>query len=102
MLGLFCLTAPSQVTQVIETPSLEAAPSNKAVIGRYLLDPVIFTHLENLKPGSGGEIQLTDAINYLAQSGCVETLSLVGKRYDCGSVRGYTNAIMRVSDRRKR
>ena len=102
MLGLFCLTAPSQVTQVIETPSLEAAPSNKAVIGRYVLDPVIFTHLENLKPGSGGEIQLTDAINYLAQSGCVETLSLVGERYDCGSVRGYTNAIMRVSDRRKR
>ena len=101
MLGLFCLTAPSQVTQVIETPSLEAAPSNKAVIGRYVLNPVIFTHLENLKPGSGGEIQLTDAINYLAQFGCVETLSLVGKRYDCASVRGYTNAIMRVSDRRK-
>ena len=79
MLGLFCLTAPSQVTQVIETPSSEAAPSNKAVIGRYLLDPLIFTHSENLKPGSGGEIQLTDAINYLVQSGCVETLSLVAE-----------------------
>lgn len=92
----------SQVTQVIEKPSLDAAPSNSAVIGRYVLDPAIFSHLENLKPGSGGEIQLTDAINCLAQSGCVEALSLLGERYDCGSVRGYTNAIMRVSDRRKR
>ena len=46
----------SQVTQVIEKPSLDAALSNSAVIGRYVLDPAIFSHLENLKPGSGGEI----------------------------------------------
>ena len=92
----------SQVTKVVEKPSLEAAPSNNAVIGRYVLDPVIFSYLENLKPGAGGEIQLTDAINCLAQSGCVEPSSLLGERHDCGSVRGYTNAIMRISDRRKR
>ena len=92
----------TQVTQVVEKPSEDVAPSNNAVIGRYVLDPMIFSHLKSLKPGAGGEIQLTDAINCLAQDGCVEALRLLGERYDCGSVRGYTNAIMRISDRRKR
>lgn len=91
-----------QVTQVVEKPSLENAPSDNAVIGRYVLDPKIFSYLENLEPGAGGEIQLTDAINQLAKDDCVEAVSLLGERYDCGSVQGYANAIMRVCDRRKR
>lgn len=68
----------TQVTQVVEKPSEDVAPSNNAVIGRYVLDPMIFSHLENLQPGAGGEIQLTDAINCLAQDGCVEALRLLG------------------------
>lgn len=92
----------TEVTQVVEKPDVEDAPSNNAVIGRYVLDPQIFTYLEKIKPGAGGEIQLTDAINLLAQEGSVETVSLEGERYDCGSIRGYTNAIMRICDRRIR
>ena len=67
-------------------------PSNLASIGRYVLTPDIFASLRSLPTGSGGEIQLADAINIHAQKGFVETVRLNGKRFDCGSVSGFISA----------
>ncbi|MBL6708948.1 MAG: UTP--glucose-1-phosphate uridylyltransferase GalU, partial [Pseudomonadales bacterium] len=58
-----------KVSSMVEKPAIEEAPSNLAVIGRYVLGPEIFAHIENTEPGAGGEIQLTDALNALAKSG---------------------------------
>jgi UTP--glucose-1-phosphate uridylyltransferase len=74
---------------LVEKPDANQAPSKLATIGRYVLTPDIFDTLRGLCAGSGGEIQLTDAINIHAQQGKVETVSLNGKRFDCGSVDGY-------------
>ena len=78
------------------------APSNLASIGRYVLTPDIFDILRNQQPGAGGEIQLADAINRQAASNAVEAVKLNRRRFDCGSVEGYLDAIMHVSERRKR
>lgn len=80
------------IAGLIEKPNANEAPSNLASIGRYVLTPDIFKSLRSLKPGSGGEIQLADAINILAQKGTVETVRLNGKRFDCGSIDGYMHA----------
>ena len=77
---------------MVEKPDLEDAPSNLASIGRYVLTPTVFEVLNELPSGSGGEIQLADAINILAQQGSVETVRLKGRRFDCGSVAGFTAA----------
>jgi UTP--glucose-1-phosphate uridylyltransferase len=77
---------------LVEKPDASDAPSNLASIGRYVLTPGIFDTLRGLKAGSGGEIQLADAINIQAQQGAVETVRLNGRRFDCGSVDGYMNA----------
>ena len=68
------------------------APSNLAAIGRYVLTPDIFETLRGLSAGSGGEIQLADAINIHAQKGLVEAVRLNGRRFDCGSVDGFIKA----------
>ena len=68
------------------------APSNLASIGRYVLTPDIFDTLRGLSAGSGGEIQLADAINIHAQQGSVEIMRFNGRRFDCGSVDGYMQA----------
>jgi UTP--glucose-1-phosphate uridylyltransferase len=68
------------------------APSNLASIGRYVLTPDIFETLRGLSAGSGGEIQLADAINIHAQQGSVEIVRLNGGRFDCGSVDGFMRA----------
>lgn len=81
------------ITGLIEKPSFENAPSNLASIGRYILTSDIFNILRYQTVGIAGEIQLSDAINVQAVNNMVETLMLNGKRFDCGSVEGYINAI---------
>jgi UTP--glucose-1-phosphate uridylyltransferase len=80
------------VEAIVEKPRPEAAPSNLAVIGRYVLTPRIFAHLERARPGAGGEIQLTDGIASLLQEERVLAYRFRGVRYDCGSKLGYLQA----------
>ena len=80
------------IAGLVEKPDASDAPSNLASIGRYVLTHDIFDTLRGLKAGSGGEIQLADAINIHAQQGAVETVRLNGLRFDCGSVDGYMRA----------
>jgi UTP--glucose-1-phosphate uridylyltransferase len=85
------------VTGLIEKPVFKDAPSNLASIGRYVLTPDIFDILRNQSVGVAGEIQLADSINMQAVNHMVETVLLNGKRFDCGSIEGYINAIKYVS-----
>ena len=80
------------IVGLVEKPDANAAPSNLASIGRYVLTPDIFETLRGLNAGSGGEIQLADAINIHAKQGSVETVRLNGRRFDCGSVDGFMQA----------
>ncbi len=82
----------SRMTEIVEKPSPENAPSNLAVVGRYLLVPEIFDKLESTGRGAGGEIQLTDAIADLLEDTDVYAYSFSGDRYDCGSKLGYLEA----------
>jgi len=77
---------------IVEKPAPEDAPSNLGVVGRYVLSSNIFSHIKNLKPGSGGEYQLTDAIQSLQQKEQVLAYQYDGIRYDCGSKLGYLKA----------
>lgn len=81
-----------RVRGLVEKPSPENAPTNLAVIGRYVLPPGIFDILENTKPGKGGEIQLTDALSALAKGPGVLACRLNGKRYDTGNALGFVQA----------
>ena len=81
-----------QVNAIVEKPKPEEAPSTLAVVGRYILTPRIFHHLETIKPGSGGEIQLTDGIASLLGEEQVLAYRYDGIRYDCGSKLGYLQA----------
>jgi UTP--glucose-1-phosphate uridylyltransferase len=81
-----------RVVSIVEKPKPADAPSNLAVVGRYLLTPTIFDKLEHTTPGAGGEIQLTDAIAALLADEPVIAYPFVGKRYDCGSKEGYLEA----------
>jgi UTP--glucose-1-phosphate uridylyltransferase len=81
-----------RVKQIVEKPAPEDAPSNLAVVGRYLLPPEIFDKLETTGRGAGGEIQLTDAIADLLADSPVYAYSFDGVRYDCGSKLGYLKA----------
>ncbi|MFM7050054.1 MAG: UTP--glucose-1-phosphate uridylyltransferase, partial [Polynucleobacter sp.] len=80
------------VTGIIEKPAAKDAPSNLGVVGRYILSSSIFGHIRNLKPGSGGEYQLTDAIQTLLKDEPVLAYEYEGVRYDCGSKLGYLKA----------
>jgi len=82
----------SQVRSIVEKPAPEDARSNLAVVGRYVLTPAIFKHLEQIPRGAGGEIQLTDAIEKLLCDESVLAYRFEGKRYDCGSKLGYLQA----------
>jgi UTP--glucose-1-phosphate uridylyltransferase len=82
----------SEVRQIVEKPRPQNAPSNLAVVGRYLLTPRIFDKLERTGRGAGGEIQLTDAIADLLADESVFAYEFAGKRYDCGSKLGYLQA----------
>ncbi|WP_058554976.1 UTP--glucose-1-phosphate uridylyltransferase GalU [Thiohalocapsa sp. ML1] len=81
-----------RVVSIVEKPKPADAPSNLAVVGRYLLTPTIFDKLEQTTPGAGGEIQLTDAIAALLEDEPVIAYPFAGKRYDCGSKEGYLEA----------
>jgi UTP--glucose-1-phosphate uridylyltransferase len=82
----------SRVRSIIEKPKPSVAPSNLAVVGRYVLAPAIFEHLEKIGQGAGGEIQLTDGIAALMGEEAVYAHRFTGKRYDCGSKLGYLQA----------
>jgi len=82
----------SRVNAIVEKPKPEDAPSTLGVVGRYILTPRIFHHIQNLKPGAGGELQLTDAIAALLKEQQVLAFAYDGIRYDCGSKLGYLQA----------
>ena len=81
------------VSDMIEKPGLDEAPSNLAIIGRYILTPNIFDLIEQTAPGKNGEVQITDALLKQAQNGVVIAYKFKGARFDCGSVKGYVDAI---------
>jgi len=80
------------VEDMVEKPEPNKAPSNLAIIGRYILTPDIFDLLKQTKPGKGGEIQLTDALLKQAKEGMVIGYKFKGKRFDCGSIDGFIKA----------
>ncbi|MEW5863322.1 MAG: UTP--glucose-1-phosphate uridylyltransferase GalU [Pseudomonadota bacterium] len=84
------------VRAIVEKPAPAQAPSTLAVVGRYVLTPAIFSLLETLAPGRGGEIQLTDAIARLLAAERVLAVRLRGRRYDCGSKLGYLKATVEL------
>jgi UTP--glucose-1-phosphate uridylyltransferase len=81
-----------EVEAIVEKPRPEVAPSNLAVVGRYILTPEIFDHLAQLEPGAGGELQLTDGIASLLAHARVLAYRFSGTRYDCGNKLGYLQA----------
>ncbi|WP_237060475.1 UTP--glucose-1-phosphate uridylyltransferase GalU [Microbulbifer sediminum] len=85
-----------QVTDMVEKPAAEEAPSNMAIIGRYILTPDIFDLLRETPPGKNGEVQITDALLAQAQRGCVLAYRFKGRRFDCGSVDGFVEATNHV------
>jgi UTP--glucose-1-phosphate uridylyltransferase len=90
-----------QVHDLVETPDKDEAPSNLAVIGRYVLAPGIFEVLRNTPPGRGDEIQLTDAIKTFAESGPVHGVVFRGRRYDTGDRGDYLKAIVKLACERE-
>ena len=82
---------------IVEKPQPEEAPSTLGVVGRYILTPRIFHHLENVQAGAGGEIQLTDGIASLLKQEQVLAYAFNGMRYDCGSKLGYLKATVELA-----
>lgn len=81
-----------RIKDMVEKPKVEDAPSNLAIVGRYVLTPDIFKHLENVKPGVGGEIQLTDALRALAAERGMMAVKMAGIRFDAGDWADYLSA----------
>lgn len=81
-----------QVNEMVEKPDPKDAPSNLAIIGRYILTPDIFEIIENTPPGKNNEVQITDALLTQAKDGCVLAYKFKGNRFDCGSVEGFVEA----------
>ncbi|MCY4264151.1 MAG: sugar phosphate nucleotidyltransferase, partial [Gammaproteobacteria bacterium] len=81
-----------RISNMVEKPTPEQAPSNLAIIGRYILTPDIFKIIENTPPGKNGEMQITDALLTQAKAGGVIGYRFQGQRFDCGSVAGYIDA----------
>jgi len=81
-----------RITDMVEKPSQEEAPSNLGIIGRYILTPDIFDVLRETEPGKNGELQITDALKKQAQEGCVLAYRFKGRRFDCGSIDGFVDA----------
>ncbi|MDH3288834.1 MAG: UTP--glucose-1-phosphate uridylyltransferase GalU [Betaproteobacteria bacterium] len=84
--------SPHEMIGIVEKPEPQKAPSTLGVVGRYVLTPAIFRHLQGIKPGAGGEIQLTDGIGSLLHEEHVFAYEFDGVRYDCGSKLGYLQA----------
>ena len=86
------------IKDVIEKPTIKSAPSTNAVIGRYILPKKIFSKLKNLKPGKGGEIHITDAIQSLIQNNeKFVAHNFTGKYLDCGSMSGYIKSTLEIA-----
>lgn len=81
-----------RVTDMVEKPKKEEAPSNLAIIGRYILTPDIFDLIRETAPGKNGEVQITDALLAQAKKGCVMAYKFKGRRFDCGSIEGFIDA----------
>jgi UTP--glucose-1-phosphate uridylyltransferase len=81
-----------RVTDMVEKPKPEDAPTNLAIIGRYILTPDIFDIIRDTPPGKNGEVQITDALLQQAKKGCVMAYKFKGKRFDCGSIDGFIDA----------
>lgn len=90
----------SKVKGLVEKPSIEDAPSNIAILGRYIITPKIFEILENTKPGKGGEIQLTDALLELINNEAMYAYDFEGKRYDVGDKLGFLEATVEYALRK--
>ncbi len=88
-----------QVNQIVEKPAPDDAPSDKAVVGRYILEPEIFEYLRHIGKGAGGEIQLTDGIAALLKSRNVFGFAYEGTRYDCGSKAGFFAATVALGQK---
>jgi UTP--glucose-1-phosphate uridylyltransferase len=82
----------AKIEGMVEKPAVDTAPSNMAVVGRYILPAEIWDLLEQTQPGAGGEIQLTDAIDQLLKNQTVEAYRIVGHSHDCGNKLGYMKA----------
>jgi len=81
-----------KVTDMIEKPEIDEAPSNIAILGRYIISPSIFSYLENVSPGKNGEIQLTDALKDMMQHETMYAYDFIGRRYDVGNKMGFLQA----------
>ncbi len=90
--GKECGDGVYEITDMVEKPAVDKAPSNLAIIGRYVLTPDIFRHLREIKPGHGGEIQLTDALASLARERGMLAVKLKGERFDAGDWVDYLTA----------
>jgi UTP--glucose-1-phosphate uridylyltransferase len=95
--GVVGVNADKKITQIIEKPAPDKAPSNLGVVGRYILTPAIFENLEKISAGKGNEIQLTDAIARLLKTESVYAYAFDGTRYDCGSKIGYLEATVQYA-----
>lgn len=89
-----------KVKDLVEKPSIEEAPSNVAILGRYIITPTIFKILENTKPGKGGEIQLTDALRTLINQEAMYAYNFEGRRYDVGDKLGFLEATVEYALKR--
>jgi UTP--glucose-1-phosphate uridylyltransferase len=92
-----------KISDVVEKPSIKSAPSNFAIIGRYILPKIIMKKLKRLKPGQGGEIHITDAIKQLISDGEDFYGNIFkGKYLDCGTLNGYINSTIEISKETKK
>ncbi|WP_195986642.1 UTP--glucose-1-phosphate uridylyltransferase GalU [Clostridium sp. D53t1_180928_C8] len=90
-----------KVKRLVEKPSIEEAPSNVAILGRYIITPQIFEILENTKPGKGNEIQLTDALESLIRNEAMYAYDFEGRRYDVGDKLGFLQATVEFALKRE-
>lgn len=89
-----------KVEDMVEKPDVDSAPSNVAILGRYIVTPEVFTHLENAAPGKGGEIQLTDALKAMLAANPIYAYDFIGKRYDVGNKLGFLEATVEFALKR--
>lgn len=89
-----------KIKDLVEKPLSEDAPSNIAILGRYIISPSIFKYLENQEAGAGGEIQLTDSLKRLARDEAIYAYDFIGKRYDVGNIMGFLQATVESALRR--
>ena len=90
-----------KVKKLVEKPAIDEAPSNVAILGRYIITPQIFDVLQNTKPGKGGEIQLTDALQTLIENEAMYAYNFEGRRYDVGDKLGFLQATVEYALKRE-